>query len=320
MGMSLAIITGLILDFILGDPQGWPHPIRFIGMLISHTEKVYRKIFKKTPKWEIVGGIFLTCTVTIIATVIPAVILYGAKKSSPFLYYIVASIMCYYLMATKCLKAESMKIYKCLKEGDVEQARYFVSMLVGRDTDCLTDIGITKAAIETVAENTSDGCIAPLVYMVIGGPILGFFYKAVNTLDSMVGYKNEKYLYFGRASAKLDDVMNYLPSRFAAYMMILASHVLGMNAAQAAKIHRRDWSKSTSPNSAQTESVCAGALGIELLGDTYYFGKLYKKPTIGDPVRSVEYEDIRQVNRLLYVTVIITAALTIGIRILIGFL
>ena len=176
--------------------------------------------------------------------------------------------------------------------------------VVGRDTALLNEEGVAKAAIETVAENTSDGVIAPMIYTAIGGPVLGFFYKAVNTMDSMVGYKNDRYLYFGRAAARLDDLVNYIPSRISAYLMIVAAYFLGsdFSGRRAFKIYQRDNRNHASPNSAQTEAACAGALGIRLAGDASYFGKLVKKPFIGDAVRPVEYEDIRRVNRLMYGT------------------
>lgn len=314
MYTTFAIITGVIIDFIVGDPQGWFHPIRVIGNLITRAEGLLRSCFPKTEKGELLGGAALMLIVVSLSMAVPALLLLAAWRIHPWLYYAFASVMSYYLMATKSLKTESMKVYASLRKGDLEEARYHVSMLVGRDTDRLDEVGVTKAAVETVAENTSDGCIAPLFYLMIGGPVLGFFYKAVNTLDSMVGYKNEQYLYFGRVSARLDDVVNYIPARLAAYAMIAATKLLGMDTKQAVIIHRRDWKKSTSPNSAQTETVCAGALNIELLGDTYYFGKLYHKPVIGDNIRNAQMEDIRRANQLLYMTVFVTFVLFIWIR------
>lgn len=184
----------------------------------------------------------------------------------------------------------------------MEKARTAVSMIVGRDTAVLSEEGIIKAAVETVAENTSDGSIAPLCFLLLGGPVAGFAYKAVNTMDSMLGYKNEKYMYFGRAAARLDDVANFIPSRLAAWAMIAASRLCGLDAAGAYRIWKRDRFCHASPNSAQTESVCAGALGVALAGDAVYFGKTVKKSFIGDARRRVEAEDIVRANRLLYVS------------------
>lgn len=199
-----------------------------------------------------------------------------------------------------------MKVYNALKNDGLEAARKAVSMIVGRDTQCLGVEGVTKAAVETVAENTSDGSIAPMLFLAIGGPVLGFFYKAVNTMDSMVGYKNDRYMDFGRAAAKLDDVLNYIPARLSARLMIFSCLFLGKEYSykEAKRIYLRDRYNHASPNSAHTESVCAGALGLELAGDASYFGKIVKKKTIGDKHRAIEAEDIKRANRLLYATAV----------------
>ena len=227
-------------------------------------------------------------------------VLYLAGKIHPYLHLAVMTLFCYWMLAAKSLKDESMKVYKELKKEDLKAARYAVSMIVGRDTQRLTAEGVTKAAVETVAENASDGVMAPLLYLAIGGPVLGVFYKAVNTMDSMVGYKNEKYLYFGRFAAKVDDVLNYIPARLSALFMVAAAGLTGLSAKNAWKIFKRDRYNHASPNSAQTEAAMAGALGVQLAGDAYYFGTLYKKKTIGDALRPVECEDIRRANRLMY--------------------
>lgn len=210
--------------------------------------------------------------------------------------------MCYQMLAVKALKSESMKVFNELKNRNLEGARYAVSMIVGRDTESLDEIGVAKAAIETVAENGSDGIIAPMFYMIIGGPVWMFLYKGINTMDSMLGYKNDKYIHFGRYAAKLDDVANYIPARLSGFLMIVGSFIAGYDYKNAKKIFFRDRFNHASPNSAQTESVMAGALNIQLAGNAYYFNKLYEKPTIGDPNRKVEAEDILRANRLLYVT------------------
>ncbi len=300
-----AFLLGFLLDLILGDPYCFPHPVRLIGKLISGLEKGLRgETEQRKEKKELKNGILLAVTVLMITIAITALLLLGAYRYHPYLGVIVETIMTYQILAAKCLKAESMKVYRCLKEKDLAAARKAVSMIVGRDTAALDEEGVAKAAIETVAENTSDGVIAPMLYTALGGPILGFFYKAVNTMDSMVGYQNDTYLYFGRAAAKLDDAVNYIPSRISAYLMIFAAFLGGkdFNGRQACKIHKRDSRNHASPNSAQTESVCAGALGLQLAGDASYFGKVVKKPYIGDALRKVEYEDIRRANRLMYLT------------------
>lgn len=224
--------------------------------------------------------------------------------------------MCYQILATKALKQESMKVFTALKSGDIEEARHFVSMIVGRDTQCLDETGVAKAAIETVAENTSDGVVAPLMYMALGGAPLGFLYKSINTMDSMVGYQNEQYRYFGRVAAKLDDVANFFPARIAAWLMIVSSFILGMDHKGARRIYLRDRFHHDSPSSAQTESVCAGALGVQLAGDAYYFGELHKKLTIGDATREVVSGDIVLANRLMYCTATLCFVLCAAIKLL----
>lgn len=309
-----ALILGFFIDMLIGDPHFLYHPIRLVGNLITVTEKLLRRIFPKTQKGELTAGFFLVVIVVGISTAVPALLLYGAWKIDPWLYFALETILCWQLLATKALKVESMKVYKRLKEKDLPGARYAVSMIVGRDTKVLDETGVTKAAVETVAENTSDGVIAPLLFLAVGGAALGFLYKSVNTMDSMVGYKNEKYLYFGRAAAKLDDVVNYLPARLAALLMIAASGFTGLQMKNAWRIWRRDRRNHASPNSAQTESVMAGALGVQLAGDAWYFGKRYEKPTIGDAQRPVECEDIRRANRLLYGTAVLALIVFAAVR------
>ena len=307
MMLSLgALILGFLLDLLIGDPHFLYHPIRLVGNLIAVSEKVLRRIFPKTKYGELAAGVLLVVIVIAITTAVPALLLYGAWRLNRGLGFALETVMCYQLLATKALKDESMKVYDRLKEGDLEGSRYAVSMIVGRDTQVLDEAGVTKAAVETVAENASDGVIAPMIFLAFGGPVLGYFYKAINTMDSMVGYKNEKYLYFGRTAAKLDDVVNYLPARMAALLMILACRFTGLDKKRAFAVWKRDRFNHASPNSAQTEAVMAGALGIQLAGDAWYFGTLYKKKTIGDAVRPVEYEDIRRANRLLYGTAMVS--------------
>ena len=313
----LAVILGFILDLIVGDPHWLYHPIRLVGHLISGLEKLLRSIFPKTEQGELIAGGFLLVLTAGITTAVAWGLLLAAGLVHPCLRFALEVIMCYWVLATKSLKTETMKVYDALKEGNLKKARFAVSMVVGRDTEVLDDIGVTKAAVETVAENASDGVIAPLLFLMIGGAPLGFFYKAVNTMDSMVGYKNDRYLHFGRAAAKLDDVMNFFPARISALLMVGTAFISGKsyNGKQAWRIWRRDNRKHASPNSAQTESVCAGALGIQLAGDASYFGKVVKKPYIGDPTRAVEPEDIRRTNRLMNRTAWICEILCLGILI-----
>ena len=316
MTISLvALVMGYILDLIFGDPYWMPHPVRFIGNLISILEKVIRRFMPKTKRGEYIGGIILTVMVVSISMVITLVIILMDKSINTYLALTVETFMCYQILATKSLKVESMKVYDELAKNDLPSARKAVSMIVGRDTKDLTFSGVAKAAVETVAENTSDGIIAPMIFIAIGGAPMGFFYKAINTMDSMVGYKNEKYMNFGRFAAKLDDVVNYLPARISAYQMILSSFFLRYDYKNAFKIYKRDRYNHASPNSAQTESVCAGALDVQLAGNAYYFGKLYEKPTIGDDIREINYDDIKKANRLLYCTSIISIVIISVIKI-----
>ena len=297
-----AFFLGFLLDLLLGDPYYFPHPVRLIGKFIAGVEKkLHRKNTNgsRAEVWQGVGLVIIVLAGVVAASLF---LLAGAYCLHPYLGMAVECLMTYQILAVKCLKVESMKVYHCLKNGSLEQARAAVSMIVGRDVDCLDEEGMAKAAIETVAENTSDGVIAPMLFLAVGGPVFGFFYKAVNTMDSMVGYKNEKYLYFGRAAARLDDVINFIPARISALFMITVSFLLGSNftGRGAYAIYKRDRRKHASPNSAQTESVCAGALGIRLAGDASYFGKTVKKPYIGEALRKIEYEDIKRANVLMY--------------------
>ena len=306
-----ALILGFLLDLAFGDPRWLYHPIRLIGNLIAWAEKPFRAAFPKSEKGELAAGMFFAVFVVAVSTAVPALLLALASRLSSWLVFALEVFWSFQILAAKSLKSESMKVYAALKEGDLPKARKAVSMIVGRDTQKLTEEGVAKAAVETVAENSSDGVIAPLLFLALGGPALGFFYKAVNTLDSMVGYKNDTYLYFGRFSAKLDDVLNFIPSRISGLLLVLASPLAGLSMEGAWKIFRRDRRNHASPNSAQTEAAAAGALGVQLAGDAYYFGKLYKKPTIGDPLRPVEYEDIRRVNRLMYAAVCLALVLAV---------
>ncbi len=309
--LNAPLVIGFLLDCILGDPYNLPHPIRLIGKLISFLENIVRKSMSGRLR---IGGVFLAVMVIVFSVSVPAAILTLCYRISIYTGIIAESIMCYYMIAPKCLKNESMKVYRAMQSGDTEKARQAVSMIVGRDTAVLDGEGIIKAAVETVAENTSDGVTAPLMYISLFGALGGFFYKAVNTMDSMVGYKNEKYADIGYFSAKLDDIMNFLPSRITAVVMIVSAYVMGLDGKNAFRIWKRDRRKHASPNSAQTESVCAGALGVRLAGDAYYFGELHKKPFIGDERRKIENEDIRRINNLMYATSVMVLVMGIILR------
>lgn len=313
-----ALVIGFVLDLLIGDPRWLYHPICVIGNLIAVLEKVIRKIFPKNHVGELTGGFLIVVIVCLFSGGVPLLVLHYLYRYLPVAGFVLEVFWCYQLFATRSLKDESMKVYDRLKNGTLEEARYAVSMIVGRDTSELTETGVTKAAVETVAENASDGVIAPMLYMAVGGVPLMFLYKGINTMDSMLGYKNDKYLYFGRIAAKLDDVANYIPARISGWLMVAGTVFTGMDVKNAAKIYKRDRRNHASPNSAQTEAAMAGALDVQLAGNAYYFGKLYEKPTIGDPIRPVEPEDIKRANRLMYAAsilgVVVFGLLSAGIR------
>lgn len=295
-----AVLGGFVLDAIFGDPAWLPHPVVLMGKAITALEKRLRAQFPQTPQGELCGGAVLAAVLPVGTFLITTLVCRLAAALHPLAGLAVQMFWCAQALAAKGLVQESRNVYKELQKQDLPAARKAVARIVGRDTQNLTTEGVTKAAVETVAENASDGVIAPLLYMLLGGAPLALCYKAVNTMDSMVGYKNERYLYFGRAAAKLDDAANYLPARMAALLLAGAAALTGQDARGALRIWRRDRRSHASPNSAQTEAVMAGALGVQLAGPASYFGKLYEKPTIGDALRPVEPGDILRANRMLY--------------------
>ena len=304
-----ALLFGFGIDLLVGDPHSIPHPVVGIGKLISFLEKGLRRLFPKTDGGEIAAGGVLWVLVVVICTALPAGILFLCDRLSPWLRLTVESLMCWQILATKSLKDESMKVYMALESGDLEESRHAVSMIVGRDTARLDDTGVTRATVETVAENTSDGVVAPMLFLALGGAPLGFFYKAVNTMDSMLGYVEPPYKNIGLVPAKMDDIANFIPSRLSALLMIAAGFLLGFDAKNGWQIFRRDRFNHASPNSAQTESVCAGLLGVRLAGDAWYHGVLHKKKYIGDANREITHRDIILVCRLLYLTAFLTLLL-----------
>ena len=312
----IALLIGFFIDLLLGDPHSIPHPVVWIGKLITAVEKFVRRIFPKTVRGENIAGGVLWLIVAGISTAVPALLLYAAYRVHPAAGLVLESIMCWQILAAKSLRDESMKVYAALKEGVPENYRRAVSMIVGRDTAELDDLAVTRAAVETVAENASDGVIAPMLFLALGGAPLGFFYKAANTMDSMLGYIEMPYKNIGLVPAKMDDVLNYIPARLSALLMLAAGALLGMDAKNGWRIWRRDRRNHASPNSAQTESVCAGLLGVRLAGDAYYHGELHKKPYIGDALREIEYEDIPRAGRLLYATAALSLVLFGAVRFL----
>ena len=313
----LPLLIGFCLDLLIGDPHEIPHPVVLIGKLISWEERRLRDIFPKTAAGERTAGLILWIFTAAISTVLPWLILQVCGRISLILRIAVESIMVWQILAVRSLKDESMKVYRELVRGDLQKAREKLSMIVGRDTEILDEPGIIQAAVETIAENTSDGVIAPLFFMALGGAPAGFFYKAVNTMDSMLGYIDAPYTNFGLVPARADDVCNFIPSRLAAILMLAAGAFCGLDVPNGWKIFRRDRYKHASPNSAQTEAVCAGLLRVRLAGNARYHGILHEKPYIGDDLREIRTADIPLCCRLLYVTSFLMFGITCIIRILV---
>lgn len=305
---ALALTIGYVLDLIIGDPHSLPHPIRLIGRFIGFIEE-------KTYEDKKSAGFKLVLLVVLSVILSTTLVLYLSYKFNYSIGTIVEAIFTFYCLATKSLKDESNAVVIALNNNGIIEARKSLSMIVGRDTNNLGEEEILKAAVETVAENTSDGVIAPLIYLSIGGPILGMAYKAINTMDSMVGYKNDRYTNYGFFAAKIDDVANFLPSRICAILIIIATYILGIfdkksyDGFRAFTIWKRDRLCHKSPNSAQSEAAYAGALGLRLAGGAYYFGKYIDKPYIGDAIKSIERSDVAKAHRLLYATSILCIVL-----------
>ena len=295
---TYAIVLGFIIDFFVGDPHAVPHPVVAIGKLIAFLDKKLR--IGGGDKRDIIRGTWTVLIVVVVSTAVPSAILFVMWKVHPVAYLAVSSIMCWQIIAARELVRECAKVEKALEKDDIGAARKAVSYVVGRDTETLDKPAICRAAVETVAENGSDGVIAPLFWMFLFGAAGGFFYKAVNTMDSMLGYKNEKYLYFGRAAAKTDDVVNFIPSRISAFLMIISCPLCRLDGKNALKIFLRDRFKHTSPNAAQTESVFAGALNVRLNGPAFYGGILHEKEWLGDDIRAIDPGDIRRSGYLMY--------------------
>jgi len=302
--IAFIIIGAFLLDCIIGDPQNPYHPARFIGSGIAWGIRFYRTAKVKSPAYQFIMGTALSLVIVYLSYILTGIVTWTAYSFSMLVGLAVETVICYFLIAPKALKDESMKVHQSLVSGDIESARRNLSFIVGRDTQQLGISGIVKAAVETVSESLSDGVIAPLFFIFIGGAPLGMAYKAVNTLDSMIAYRNDEFEYFGKFAAILDDVVNLIPARISAGLMILGSFFIGADMKGAIRIYKRDRFNHKSPNSAQTESVCAGALGLRLGGSHYYRGVLVHKPTIGDEIHEVVPEHIVIANRLMYAATI----------------
>ena len=320
MSLTLAVFCGFVLDLLLGDPviPHFPHPVVVMGRFITRLETCLRSVFSETSGGELAAGRVLAAVLPLGTLAATGLVCWGGAALHPALGFFFQTLWCWQALAVKDLASESRNVHDVLKAEALPAARKAVGRIVGRDTQKLTGEGIIKATVETVAENFSDGVLAPLFYMLLGGAPLAMMYKMVNTMDSMAGYKNDRYLYFGRAAAKLDDAANFLPSRLSALLWIAASGLTGQDMARAFRIWRRDRRNHTSPNSAQCEAACAGALGVELAGSAYYFGQFYDKPTIGDPLRPIVAEDILRANRTMYAASFLALSVGLVLRLLIG--
>lgn len=315
MELTFMVLLGFVLDAILGDPQGIWHPICAIGTLIGRTERLLRRIFPRSPRAERVAGVVLWVIVCGLSFGVPLGIVLLARRVSPALAFAVETVMCYQIFARKSLADAGTHVQRAL-EDSLEAGQRAVAMYVGRDTGTLDETGVIKATVETIAENTSDGVIAPMVFLLLGGAPLGFLYKAVNTLDSMVGYRNDKYENFGKFSAKMDDIFNFIPARLSALCMIAGTGMLGYDSRNALRVFRRDRMKHKSPNSGQTEAACAGALHVQLAGDANYFGKIVPKATLGDPDRQIGRRDIGRSVQLMTAASVLALALGVCVRML----
>lgn len=308
MNHFLALLLGFCVDLIVGDPRWLPHPVQGMGWLIQKLEPPLRRAFPKTERGELHAGVCLVLLVVGLTGLATGLVLWGAELVHPLLQALLEVVVCWQILAAKSLRTETMKVVHALEQGTLEDGRRAVGMVVGRDTDQLTEEEVLAADVETVAENAADGILAPLLWAAVLGPVGGMCYKAVNTMDSMVGYQNDKYLYFGRAAALLDDICNFLPARIAGLLMCLAAY-LGFDGRNAFRIFFRDRKNHKSPNSAHTEAACAGALGLRLGGTHLYFGKPVEKPTIGDPVRPICRADVKRANDLALMTAVLAMVL-----------
>lgn len=314
MIIAIAVVAGFIMDILFGDPSWIRHPVVIMGKGISIMENALRRMFPKTDSGEFAAGLVMTIVLPVLVLAVTAGVCVVAYMVHPGLCLAVETLWCWQAFSMKGLKTESMNVYRCLAEGELNDSRKAVGRIVGRDTANLDETGVTKAAVETVAENFGDGVMSPLVFMIIGGAPLAMFYKSINTMDSMVGYKNKRFLFFGRAAAKLDDFVNYIPARLGGIMWVAGAMLSGYDYRNSWRIWRRDRRNHASPNSAQTEAACAGALGIRLAGPAYYFGEYYEKPYIGDAINEISYENIRDADRMMYCAGIVAVILAVTVR------
>ncbi|WP_252236667.1 cobalamin biosynthesis protein [Clostridium sp. CH2] len=304
----IELTIGFFLDLIIGDPENPIHPVRIIGNFASKLEKLTRKLFKKCLK---IGGLLTWLIVISITFLINFFILKIVSDFNKYLGIFLGGVVIYFCISAKGLVTEGYKVISLVRKDDIKAARKQLSFIVGRDTENLDKQDIMRAVIETIAENMSDGIIAPIFYAGLGGAPLAMAYKAVNTLDSMFGYKNDKYMEFGYFSAKLDDVFNYIPARITGFLIVLSAMILGYDYKRSFKIYKRDRYNHSSPNSAHPEAAMAGILGVQLGGENYYFGKLVKKQTIGESIKEIEVLDVDKTSKVLYCSAILSYILSI---------
>ncbi|MCX7746415.1 MAG: adenosylcobinamide-phosphate synthase CbiB [Clostridia bacterium] len=321
------VIIAYILDLIFGDPYWMPHPVRFIGLLIKKTEAALRKLLNKASIEGDVGAMkvkekaagFLLALIVVLTTFFAVFLLLQiAKAVHPVMFHVLNIYFIYSALAAKCLAHEANKVYRVLKTGNLIEARKSLAMLVGRETDGLSEKEVIRGVVETTAENTVDGVTSPLIYAVLGslfglGAPLVYAFKAISTLDSMVGYMNNKYRHFGFASAKIDDLANYLPARLTGVLIPVSAFLLRKSFSKSMAVMLRDRRNHKSPNCAYPEAAVAGALGIRIGGTNVYFGKVMEKPTIGDPDKELETKDIKETIRLMYMTSFITLLLMLSL-------
>jgi adenosylcobinamide-phosphate synthase len=290
------IVVAVIIDLLIGDPHSFPHPIKLMGKIISAEEKLVRKVCN-TSKKLYYGGFVIVVLNIVLAFTVPFLILKILKPYN-IIYHVVNIYLLYTCIAARCLHDEAMKIYKSFLKG-IDEARYRLSFIVGRETKHLKEGEIVRATVETVAENASDGVIAPLLYALVGGAPLAMMYKMINTMDSMLGYMSEKYRHIGYFPAKTDDIFNFIPARLTGLLMNFSS-ILRFNFVQGFRIMIRDRKNHKSPNCAYPEGAVAGLLGVQLGGDNVYFGEIIKKPKIGDKIRDLTKEDIKRTIEIMY--------------------
>jgi adenosylcobinamide-phosphate synthase len=301
-----------VLDLVLGDPPLIPHPIRWIGVLISRLEKIFYDS-KASPMLQRLAGCAFWCSVLVGVGSGTLFVMGVSSYLHPYLGHFIIIWLAYATLATRSLHVESGKVARALEKGDLDGARKFLARIVSRDTSALEEKGILRALVETVSENICDGIVAPLLYLAAGGPLCAMVYKAVNTMDSMVGYKNERYRYFGWFAARMDDLANWIPARLSGLFILGAARCLGLDWRQAWRIMRRDARKMKSPNAGYPEAAAAGALGVQLGGPSVYFGETVEKPVLGDPGEVLTIQAYRSMIRLMYLTSLLAFVAALGV-------